>query len=135
MTATHSKTWNVAEKLNWLAEVRSLRNLYIRLKHLDWTLKAIENHWRIFRCKGLWLCLQFRELPLVQCGGWIGEVKTGGKTISRQLVVSCIRPDKQWGGNSGKEKIYFKIVKKIYEVEWIRYSEFLEFRVEGEGGI
>lgn len=32
MTAAHSKTWNVAEKLNWLAEVRSLRNLCYQVK-------------------------------------------------------------------------------------------------------
>lgn len=60
----------------------------------------------------------------MQCGGWIAEVKTGGKKNNcLAIVLGQVRNEEMAVGIEGIGAD-IQMVRKICEVECIRYSEF-----------
>lgn len=68
--------------------------------------------------------MQFRQIPLIQCGGCIVEAKTGGKKNNcLAIVLGQVRNEEVAVGMEGTGAD-IQMARKICEVDWIRYSEF-----------
>lgn len=66
--------------------------------------------------------MKFRQILLMQCGGWIAEVRRGGKKNNCLAIVLGQMRNKEMAVGMEGIRTDIQRARKNCEVKWIRYS-------------